>query len=131
MFREEYLEQVKLLVKVLPSISKETCFTLKGGAAINLFVRNLPRLSVDIDLTYVGFENRGVAIHNSNASLDSIGECQNPYPHHSSVDFVEVLPGTYFRKIMLWTPYSAIPVEIVEVLTGTCFQVLRLRGRTV
>ena len=72
MFREAYLDQVKLLVKVLPIIGKERWFALKGGAAINLFVRNLPRLSVDIDLTYVGFEDRDVAIHNINASLDSI-----------------------------------------------------------
>ncbi|MDC7230343.1 MAG: nucleotidyl transferase AbiEii/AbiGii toxin family protein [Sphaerochaetaceae bacterium] len=66
------MDQVKLLVKVLPIISKESCFALKGGTAINLFVRDLPRLSVDIDLTYVGFEDRDVAIHNINASLDSI-----------------------------------------------------------
>lgn len=39
MFKEEYLEQVGLLVKVLPIIGKETCFALKGGTAINLFVR--------------------------------------------------------------------------------------------
>jgi hypothetical protein len=35
------------------------------------------------------------------------------------VDFVDFLAGTCFRKIMLWTPHSAIPVEIVEVVTGT------------
>ncbi len=57
---------------MLPIISKESCFALKGGTAINLFVRDLPRLSVDIDLTYVDFEDRDVAIHNINASLDSI-----------------------------------------------------------
>lgn len=45
-----YIEQVRLLVAVLPSVAKQTCFALKGGTAINLFVRNLPRLSVDIDL---------------------------------------------------------------------------------
>ncbi|WP_319757046.1 nucleotidyl transferase AbiEii/AbiGii toxin family protein [uncultured Sphaerochaeta sp.] len=72
MFKEVYLDQVKLLIKVLPIISKEPWFALKGGTAINLFVRDLPRLSVDIDLTYLGFEERDVAIHNINASLDSI-----------------------------------------------------------
>ena len=71
LFSEGYLDQVKLLIKVLPIISKESCFALKGGTAINLFVRDLPRLSVDIDLTYIGFEDRDVAIHNINASSNS------------------------------------------------------------
>jgi len=47
-----YKRQVALLLKVLPIISKETDFALHGGTAINLFQRNMPRLSVDIDLTY-------------------------------------------------------------------------------
>jgi len=45
--------QVDLLLRSIPFVAKETCFALKGGTAINLFVRDLPRLSVDIDLTYV------------------------------------------------------------------------------
>ena len=45
-----YRKQVELLLRCLPEVGKETCFALKGGTAINLFVRDLPRLSVDIDL---------------------------------------------------------------------------------
>ena len=45
-----YYRQVQLLVRLLPFVFQEECFALKGGTAINLFVRNLPRLSVDIDL---------------------------------------------------------------------------------
>lgn len=45
-----YYKQVQLLVQVLPLIFQEKCFALKGGTAINLFVRDMPRLSVDIDL---------------------------------------------------------------------------------
>lgn len=48
-FAEEYRRQVSLLLRVMPQIAKEDCFALKGGTAINLFIRNLPRLSVDID----------------------------------------------------------------------------------
>lgn len=50
-FREIYRRQVQLLSRVLPSITEEDCFALKGGTAINLFVRDMPRLPVDIDLT--------------------------------------------------------------------------------
>ncbi len=45
-----YYKQVKMLVGVLPIVAKEKDFALKGGTAINLFVRDFPRLSVDIDL---------------------------------------------------------------------------------
>ena len=50
-FAEIYKRQVALLIRVLPLVTEEACFALKGGTAINLFVRDLPRLSVDIDLT--------------------------------------------------------------------------------
>ena len=50
---ERYRRQVALLVRILPFVAKEKCFALKGGTAINLFFRNLPRLSVDIDLAYL------------------------------------------------------------------------------
>ena len=47
-----FSDQVQLLVQLLPLVAKQSCFALKGGTAINLFVRDMPRLSVDIDLTY-------------------------------------------------------------------------------
>ncbi len=47
-----YYQQVALLISALPAVAKERCFALKGVTAINLFVRDFPRLSVDIDLAY-------------------------------------------------------------------------------
>lgn len=52
-FADIYRRQALLLIRLLPVIAEEKCFALKGGTAINLFERNMPRLSVDIDLTYV------------------------------------------------------------------------------
>lgn len=60
----QYREQFKLLVKCLPAVSEENCFALKGGTAINLFYRNLPRLSVDIDLAYIENSLRNEATEN-------------------------------------------------------------------
>lgn len=54
MKKSKFYPQVVLLLDVLPYIAKESCFALKGGTAINLFVRDFPRLSVDADLTYLG-----------------------------------------------------------------------------
>ncbi|MFC0805297.1 nucleotidyl transferase AbiEii/AbiGii toxin family protein [Ensifer sp. P24N7] len=47
-----YYRQVRLLTRILPLVAQEPCFALMGGTAINLFIRDLPRLSVDIDLVY-------------------------------------------------------------------------------
>ena len=69
---EKYLNQVNLVVGALQHVSKEDCFALKGGTAINLFYNNLPRLSVDIDLTYLGFETRDDACKNINLALERI-----------------------------------------------------------
>jgi hypothetical protein len=58
-FSEDYRRQVALLIRTLPAIAEEECFALKGGTAINFFVRDLPRLSVDIDLTSIYSCGRG------------------------------------------------------------------------
>ena len=70
--RERYVEQVRLLVRLLPAIAAEEVFALKGGSAINLFYRDMPRLSVDIDLTYVPVEDRAVSLQHIDAALDRI-----------------------------------------------------------
>tara|TARA_R110002110_G_scaffold415807_1_gene656421 strand:- start:36713 stop:37636 length:924 start_codon:yes stop_codon:yes gene_type:complete len=67
-----YRAQVELLLKVLPYVAQEKIFALKGGTAINLFVRNMPRLSVDIDLSYLPFDNRATALSNITDSLERI-----------------------------------------------------------
>jgi hypothetical protein len=51
--RRAYRRQVALLIRTLPFVAAGDCFVMKGGTAINLFVGDLPRLSVDIDLTYL------------------------------------------------------------------------------
>ncbi|MDR1855115.1 MAG: nucleotidyl transferase AbiEii/AbiGii toxin family protein [Azoarcus sp.] len=45
-----YLETARLLARVVPLVFTDEVFALKGGSAINLFVRDMPRLSVDLDL---------------------------------------------------------------------------------
>lgn len=72
MIKEEYRRQVDLLLQVLPYVAKEKDFALKGGTAINLFVRDMPRLSVDVDLTYLPLLTRGLALENIQAGLNRI-----------------------------------------------------------
>ena len=60
--KEMYEQQVSLLLEVLPIIADTNDFAIKGGTAINLFVRNMPRLSVDIDLACTKSEARKEAL---------------------------------------------------------------------
>lgn len=72
MAREPYAAQVALLVRLLPIIAREEVFALKGGTAINLFYRNMPRLSVDIDLTYLPLRDRAESLSDIDETLDRI-----------------------------------------------------------
>lgn len=54
-----YLDMVRLLIDVAPFVFTADCFALKGGTAINLFLRDMPRLSVDIDLVFTDLEQPG------------------------------------------------------------------------
>ena len=72
MMLDRYLAQVGLLLTVLPEIARETAFALKGGTAINLFYRDLPRLSVDLDLTWLPVADRRSSLREIDAALDRI-----------------------------------------------------------
>ncbi|MHB0953989.1 MAG: nucleotidyl transferase AbiEii/AbiGii toxin family protein [Allorhizobium sp.] len=71
-FRDQYHGQVRLLMRLPPIVAREGCFALKGGTAINLFVRNLPRLSVDIDLMYLPMHDRPEALAEIDAATKRI-----------------------------------------------------------
>lgn len=64
-----YFQQMELLVALMPLVGRESCFALKGGSAINLFVRDLPRLSVDLDLTYVPVRDRAQSLADMDGAL--------------------------------------------------------------
>ena len=74
MFDTLYIRQAKLLLQCLPEIGKQTCFALKGGTAINLFVRSMPRLSVDIDLTYLPLTGRAEALADITRAMEAIAK---------------------------------------------------------
>lgn len=69
---KKYHQQVRLLLEVLPYVMKEDCFALKGGTALNMFMWDFPRLSVDIDLTYVPLDGRDIALKNIDNALANI-----------------------------------------------------------
>jgi predicted nucleotidyltransferase component of viral defense system len=62
MIKSRYFNQANLLLDLVPFLNKEKDFALKGGSAINFFIRNLDRLSVDIDLTYLPVKDRNFSL---------------------------------------------------------------------
>lgn len=121
LLQSSYAQQVRLLVQILPLVFREECFALKGGTAINLFVRDLPRLSVDIDLVYLPHEGRAAALPKIVAALDRLAELVQ-----------KVLPGTGVTKAYQMKPDALrlvvqqgpvhIKIELSPVLRGTVSQ---------
>ncbi len=64
-----FFRQAELLLSVLPSLDEEPRLALKGGTAINFFVQNLPRLSIDIDLAYLPVSDRETALRDISETL--------------------------------------------------------------
>ncbi len=108
-----YKNQVKLLIDVLPYIAKEECFALKGGTAINLFYNNLPRLSVDIDLTYIGFESRDMASANINNALKRIADDLNAKGYIANVQGNDIE-----KKIICSNKNAKIKIEPNYIIRG-------------
>jgi predicted nucleotidyltransferase component of viral defense system len=64
-----YFKQAELLLWILPLIDRESAFAIKGGTAINFFARDLPRISVDIDLVYLPVGERDESLLEISAAL--------------------------------------------------------------
>ncbi len=69
-----YKEQVRLLLRILPVIYREEDFAVHGGTAINLFIKNLPRYSVDVDLTYIPIGSREESLAEVDKKLAAISQ---------------------------------------------------------
>ena len=68
-----YLDTARLLIQVAPLVFADNIFALKGGTAINLFVRDMPRLSVDLDLVFTDHTiERTEALNTINQAIKSM-----------------------------------------------------------
>lgn len=111
-----YYQQVKLLIRMLPVVAKEQVFALKGGTAINLFVRDFPRLSVDIDLAYLPLEPRGEALDNAKAALQRITDNINSQPDVKA-KFQANKPDEL--RIVVSNSTATVKIEVSPVARGT------------
>lgn len=113
-----YYHQVVLLVAVLPLVAEETCFALKGGTAINLFVRDMPRLSVDIDLTYLPLESRPISLAAITAALSRIAQRISTILRNTTVDELKDAQGNVL-KLMVLRQGVKIKIEVSPVMRGS------------
>jgi predicted nucleotidyltransferase component of viral defense system len=116
MIDSRYKAQVDLLLQTIPHVAKEKIFALKGGTAINLFVRDMPRLSVDIDLTYIPLDDRETALRNiSNGLVRIKGNLEKIIPN------ISVTPTSREGqdvKINCQLPGAQIKIEVNTITRG-------------
>ena len=120
MASELFEAQVALLVRVLPHVASETCFALKGGTAINLFVRDLPRLSVDIDLVYLPIEDRETSLIGIRSALGRIAQKIRKAIPNSVVTENANAGGTL---VLIRQRNAQIKIEVTPVLRGAIHSV--------
>lgn len=111
-----YYQQVTLLIRMLPLVAQEKVFALKGGTAINLFVRNFPRLSVDIDLAYLPLEPREQALQSVKEALGRLTAKINLQPNLSAV----FQDNKYDElRVVVTSDRVTIKIEVSPVARGT------------
>ena len=116
-----YYKQVQLLMQVLPFVAKQACFALKGGTAINLFVREFPRLSVDIDLVYLPIKARDEALDEICEALDVISADLKTAFKDAEITEAYKSKRDSLRLIVARNGVQ-IKVELSPVLRGTVYE---------
>ena len=118
---ESYSRQVALLIRALPFVAEEKAFALKGGTAINLFVRDLPRLSVDIDLTYLPIEDRPASLAAIDAAMLRIKDRIERGIPGARVTPSRVQEDNIVTKLVVRAGNVQIKIEVTPVLRGTVY----------
>ena len=118
--RLQYQNQVKLLLQLVPFVAKHQCFALKGGTAINLFIRNFPRLSVDIDLVFLPMMERQDALDTIRKNLSELAESIRYGIRGTSVIESFQNKGDALR-LTVGKDGAQIKIELSPVLRGTVY----------
>jgi predicted nucleotidyltransferase component of viral defense system len=120
-YRDLYHQQVTLLMRVLPLVAEEEVFALKGGTAINLFYRDMPRLSVDIDLTFVPVLGWDESLKAIDAALQRIGGRIVQDVVGARVTPVRMKATGTIAKLLVDAGGVQIKVEVTPVLRGCAY----------
>ncbi len=117
-----FFKQAELMLKTIPHVAAENCFALKGGTAINLFVRDMPRLSVDIDLAYLPVdEPRETALKKSSEALGRIASAIKKAIAGTRVQESRAREPDHVIRLIVSTGTTRIKIEPNEVIRGAVF----------
>lgn len=120
-----FIAQVGLLLRCLPLLSEQNKFALKGGTAINLFLQNMPRLSVDIDLTYVPIQDRKTTLFEISQHLHNMANTITK--HYPDVlvkeDFSKEIGSIV--KLYVYHEKSMIKIEPNFITRGTLYPLVQ------
>lgn len=119
MARKQYEAQVQLLVRLLPIVAGEEDFALKGGTAINLFYRDLPRLSVDIDLTYLPIKDRGESLTEIQAAMARLAAVASKLPNIRATQVAGGGGGA--TRVLARSGAASVKIETSPVNRGVVF----------
>ena len=125
---KRYAERVKLLVEILPTLAEEKRFALKGGTAINLFEHDLPRLSVDIDLTWLPVGDFASDVRDISAALQAIGKRLRTGPLRLQVQ-TSGTEATGVHRLIASRNRARVQIETTPVMRGTVHPVRTMRVR--
>ncbi len=122
-----FFKQAELVLQVLPFFRPEKVFALKGGTAINFFIRDLPRLSVDIDLTYLPINERKIALIDISERLEKVSaQITKLFP---KIEIVKKILSETKATIALIIKRENVSIKIEPnfILRGTVFKPIEQR----
>ena len=120
---KNYADTVRLLLAATPEVFANDIFAMKGGTAINLFVQDMPRLSVDIDVVYRPWQvARDDALKAINGELAAIAQHVQPLGMQTRLVHAKDLGDT---KLIVENDTSQVKIEVNVVFRGTVLPVER------
>ncbi|MCB4863175.1 nucleotidyl transferase AbiEii/AbiGii toxin family protein [Sphingobium sp. PNB] len=120
-YLDQYRDQVALLVRAIPFVATENDFALKGGTAINLFVKDLPRLSVDIDLAYLPIADRTTSLAAIDTAMARIADRIEKGIRGAHVTPSRLRAENVITKLVVRLDNAQIKIEVTPVLRGTVY----------
>jgi predicted nucleotidyltransferase component of viral defense system len=118
-----FLAEAKLMLQTLPYVLEEEVFALKGGSAINFFFRDMPRLSVDIDLTYLPVEPRQESLDGIESALNRIEENIGKNLPGVSIQKGRIKNPNMISKLFVRNSETQIKIEPNLIIRGTVFPI--------
>jgi predicted nucleotidyltransferase component of viral defense system len=120
---KNYADTVRLLLDITPTVFANDIFGMKGGTAINLFLQNMPRLSVDIDVVYLPLETtRDEALKDIQKELSAIASRIKSLGLQTRLIGNRDLGDT---KLIVDNESSQVKIEVNVVFRGTVLPIER------